>query len=76
MVLIITELEMSQATFKIEKPEKKFDLEDLTSKIFQNHQTTKQQFDESMAFYAQTPQELEAIYNEVIALISSSQAKK
>jgi hypothetical protein len=73
MVSIIVEMELLQATFKVEQQEKKFNLEKTSSFIFENHYTTKKQFDESILYYSKYPQEMESIYNEVITVLSQKQ---
>ena len=76
MTSIIVEIELLQAAFKVETQENKFNIDKLTNVIFENHHTTKLQFDESMLYYSKHPQEMENIYNDVISSVSSKQAEK
>lgn len=75
MTSIIVELELVQAAFKVETQDNKFNLDKLTNTIFENHHTTKQQFDESVLYYSKYPEEMENIYNDVISSISSKQVE-
>ena len=74
MVSIIVEMEFVQAAFKVENKENKFNIDSVSNTIFENHHSTKEQFDESMSYYSQFPQEMESIYNEVISELSRKQA--
>jgi hypothetical protein len=73
MVSIIVEMELLQATFKVEQQEKKFNLENISNIIFEKHHTTKEQFEESMMYYSKFPQEMESIYNNVVSTLSQKQ---
>ena len=75
MIQLIVEIELSQAAFKIKNQDKKFDLDQVSNHIFEKHQTTSQNFDESLKYYTSRLSQMEEIYNEVISILSQKQVE-
>ncbi len=74
MVQIITEMEFVKAAITYQAPESKADQEKMFEMVYQTHQISKSQFEESLKYYSKKPKELEDIYNSVISILTENQA--
>jgi hypothetical protein len=73
LVLVITDMEIAESTIR-EKQNLGQEIEGLQEgyyfAIFEKHKITKEQFDNSMAYYKQDLDELNDIYEDVISRLS------
>jgi hypothetical protein len=75
MAEIIAEMELTQAIFKVKQLNYQIDIVSITNDIYQRNNTSKEEFDLSLKFYAQSPKDIDEIYNEVIAILVRKQAE-
>jgi hypothetical protein len=75
MAEIIAEMELSQAVYKLQQINHQIDIVSITNDIYQRNNTSKEEFDLSLKFYAKSPKDIDEIYNEVIAILVRKQAE-
>ncbi len=75
MVDIIAEMELAQSIYKFQDIDKKIAVDSVIEKIYISHHTSKNEFDESLKQYAQIPNELDEIYNQVINKLNMKQVE-
>jgi len=73
MAVIIAEMELSQAIYKLKQANYQLDVISLIDDIYKRNKTTKEEFNRSMRFYSQSPKDIDEIYNEVIAILVRKQ---
>lgn len=73
MAAIIAEVELVQAVYKLQQLNSPIDVISITDEIYKRNNTTKEDFNRSMKFYAQSPKDIDEIYNEVIATLVRKQ---
>ena len=78
LVLVITDMEIAESTIK-EKQNLGQEIDGLQEgyyfAIFEKHEITKEQFENSMAYYKQDLDELNDIYEEVITRLSMMESE-
>lgn len=75
MVSLITEIELTQAFIKLRTTESdSLNQAVLFQTVFDQLNVTQEEFNESLDFYSEHPQQLEDIYNKVIVSLSEKQA--
>lgn len=76
MINVIVDLEINQAMYKLKYANKDtVDFNQLAQRSFEQNNTTKEQFNESITFYAKHPKKMESIYDRAIILLSQKQAE-
>lgn len=76
MVHLITDIELTQAFIKLRMAEAdSINQTILYENVFEKHSVTKEEFNESLKYYTNTPGQLETIYNKVIVKLSERQAE-
>lgn len=73
MSTIIAEVELAQAVYKLQQMNSPFDIASITDEIYKRNNTSKEEFNHSLRFYAQSPKDIDDIYNEVIAILVRKQ---
>jgi len=73
MSTIIAEVELAQAAYKLQQMNSPFDILSSTDEIYKRNNTSKEEFNLSMRFYAQSPKDVDEIYNEVITKLAEKQ---
>jgi len=75
MAEIIAEMELSQAVYKLQQINTQIDIVSITNDIYKRNNISKEEFDLSLKFYAQSPKDIDEIYNEVIAILVRKQVE-
>ncbi len=73
IIPVIIDMHIADATLisqQLDNKETRFKGENYYEMVFQKHNITRKQFDESIAFYARHPDFYEKIYDDVIAKLS------
>lgn len=68
LISVLVDIHLMDGVTQDRKFGRKFDVDslDVLSPIFEKHQVSKQMFDTTMFVYSQTPELLDAVYNEVL----------
>lgn len=74
MAEVLAEMELAQAAYKYQNVSQRFDIDFMFAEIYKKHQVSKESFNKSLKFYSTSPNEMDEIYNETIAVISRKQA--
>ena len=76
MVALIVDLEINQAIYKVKFANgDSINYQDLMSHTFQKLNTSSEQFNTSLAYYAKHPKDMEEIYSKAITKLTQDQAK-
>ena len=77
MAEILADAHLTESINKIEgdRFQLQFDLDHAYDIVFEHHGTTFEEFDASLSYYQDHPEKLEAIYDEVIIILSEMQAQ-
>lgn len=75
MAEVIAEMELSQAVYKLQQVNYQIDIVSITEGIYKRNKTSKEEFNKSLKFYAQSPKDIDEIYNEVIAILVRKQTE-
>ena len=75
MINVIVDLEINQAMYKLKFANKdSVDFNQLVDYSFAQQNTTKEQFNNSLAYYGKYPKQMEAFYEKAIVILSKKQA--
>lgn len=76
MVEIIVAVEINQAIYKLKFAQNdSIDYNQLITHMFEQLNTTQEQLNTSLAYYAEHPKTMEGIYNQAIIQLTQKQAK-
>jgi len=75
LAIVLADIELSQAIYKLHQSTHQINIGLITDEIYRKHGVNKEQFDVSFRFYAQSPKDIDEIYNEVIAILVRKQAE-
>ena len=76
MIPLIVDIEVSQAIYKLKFANKdSINYHHLMDDVFNAQNTSQEQFNSSLAYYAKHPKEMEEIYNQAIVQLTQKQAK-
>ncbi len=77
MAHILADAHLSESISKIEgdRYQLQFDLDQAYDIVFEKHGTNFEEFNASLTYYQNQPEKLEAIYDEVIVILSEMQAQ-
>lgn len=76
LIDVMVDVELTQALIKFRLSHKDtLNQDHFFNKVYENHNTSEEEFNNSLAFYSKDPKELEGLYVEVITAISEKQAQ-
>ena len=77
MVIILKEIHLADAVFELSKVKgvllAKNELAEAYKKIYDSYSISEDEFKESLLYLSERPEELEAIYNEVLKVLAAEQ---
>lgn len=77
IVDVISDIELTQALIKLKfnNTDSLINQSQLFNEMYAKHNTSQEQFNNSLAFYAQDPKKMDTIYAKVITKLSEKQAE-
>lgn len=77
IVDVIAEIELTQALIKLKfsNTDSLINQTKLFNEVYAKHNTSQEQFNNSLAFYAQEPKKMDTLYAKVITKLSEKQAE-
>jgi hypothetical protein len=76
MAEMLTDLQLVESVIRISAAEQETNVDsiDYNTAVFERHNISREQFERSMEYYTQHPDQLEEIYDQVIVKLSEKQA--
>jgi hypothetical protein len=77
LVPVLVDMHLAQAALGINQltDSTRYSMKDYSSYIFKSHHTTKEKYEQTLAFYTAHPELLDEIYSEVINELSKKQSE-
>lgn len=78
LILVLTDVQLIEGAISkkiLDKNNNKKDSPHYYEKVFEKHGITQEIFDESITYYSEKPEELEAIYDKVLVELSKKKAQ-